>query len=97
MASTLGRGCTIDSEGHPSPPNAMAPPPNDTAEWVDPAAAAAAMEEASARAQHAVVVIWTLFAVGVYVTCLRTYSRIKMVGVKRLQPDDYLVWVAVVS
>lgn len=60
---------------------------------MDPAAAA----EAAARAHQAVIVIWTLFAVGAFVTCLRTYSRIKMVGVKRLQPDDYLVWLALVS
>ena len=70
--------------------------PIASAEHVDPVDPVAAMEEASARAHQAVIVIWTLYAVGVCVTCLRTYSRIKMVGVKRLQPDDYLVWLALV-
>ncbi|KAM7187214.1 hypothetical protein V8F20_011060 [Naviculisporaceae sp. PSN 640] len=61
-----------------------------------PTAAAAAAEAAQAAAYHFNVVIWTLYAIGVCVTGLRTYSRIKMVGGRRLQPDDYLVWLAVV-
>lgn len=40
---------------------------------------------------------WTLFSIGCLVTILRTYARVKAVGFKHLQPDDYLVWVGVVS
>ncbi|KAK4214981.1 hypothetical protein QBC37DRAFT_472301 [Rhypophila decipiens] len=61
----------------------------------DPSAAAAA-EAAKAAAYHFNVVIWTLYAIGVCTTVLRTYARIKMVGVRKLQWDDYLVWLAVI-
>lgn len=40
--------------------------------------------------------IWTLFAIGVTATILRTYARIRSVGFKGLTMDDYLVWVGVV-
>lgn len=40
---------------------------------------------------------WTLLAVGILFTMLRTYARIRAVGFKGLQADDYLVWVGVVS
>ncbi|KAM7186715.1 hypothetical protein V8F33_011638, partial [Rhypophila sp. PSN 637] len=61
----------------------------------DPSTAAAA-EAAKAAAYHFNVVIWTLYAIGVCTTVLGTYARIKMVGVRKLQWDDYLVWLAVV-
>ena len=63
-----------------------APPP-------DPAALAAAQEALKKFSIEA----WTLLGVGIIVTILRTYARIKFVGFKNLQPDDYLVWVGVVS
>jgi len=40
--------------------------------------------------------LWTLYAFGVFFTILRTYSRIKAVGIKDLRPDDYIIWVAIV-
>ena len=42
------------------------------------------------------VELWTLYAVGVSFTFVRTYARIVAVGVRELHPDDYLIWVAVV-
>lgn len=35
--------------------------------------------------------------IAVAVTLLRTYARWDMVGLKRFQADDYLVWLALVS
>lgn len=63
----------------------------------DPAAAAAAMQAALDAARTFNITLWTLYAFGVLVTVLRTYARVKAVGWKRLEADDYLVWVAVVS
>lgn len=40
--------------------------------------------------------LWTLYALGVSFTILRTYARIVAVGVRELHPDDYLIWLAVV-
>lgn len=40
--------------------------------------------------------IWTLFAIGVTATILRTYARIRLVGAKGLTADDYLVWMGVI-
>ena len=45
----------------------------------------------------AAVEFWTLHALGVSFTLLRTYARISAVGFRELQVDDYLIWVAVVS
>ncbi|KAI0145180.1 hypothetical protein GGR57DRAFT_517387 [Xylariaceae sp. FL1272] len=39
---------------------------------------------------------WTLFAVGLAVTVTRTYARVRQVGIRGLQGDDYLVWVAMI-
>ncbi|OAA50728.1 hypothetical protein ISF_09346 [Cordyceps fumosorosea ARSEF 2679] len=39
--------------------------------------------------------LWTLYAVGLSSTMLRTYARIRAVGVRGLRPDDYFVWVGV--
>lgn len=50
----------------------------------------------AAAAYQATVEVWTLLAVGSLVTMLRTFARVKSVGFRRLQPDDYLVWVALV-
>ncbi|KAH7382760.1 hypothetical protein DE146DRAFT_669791 [Phaeosphaeria sp. MPI-PUGE-AT-0046c] len=38
--------------------------------------------------------LWTLYALGITFTCLRTYARIKAVGISHLQEDDYLIWLA---
>ncbi|KAM4060959.1 hypothetical protein HRG_012924 [Hirsutella rhossiliensis] len=51
------------------------------------AAAAAAFTKFTTEA-------WTLLAIGVLVTLLRTYARTRAVGCQGLQADDYLVWVA---
>lgn len=65
----------------------MSTPPPDPAAL---AAAQKALKEFSIEA-------WTLLGIGIMVTLLRTYARVKFVGFKNLQPDDYLVWVGVVS
>jgi len=44
-----------------------------------------------------IVELWTLYALAVSFTCLRTYARITAVGLRKLQMDDYLVWIAIVS
>jgi hypothetical protein len=41
--------------------------------------------------------IWTLYAVAVSATFLRTYARIRAVSIKGLRADDYLIWVGIVS
>ncbi|KJF61196.1 uncharacterized protein CIMG_11576 [Coccidioides immitis RS] len=64
---------------------ARSPPP-------DPAAQAAA-EEAFRKST---IEIWTLFAIGVSATVLRTSARVSAVGFRNLRPDDYLVWVGVI-
>ncbi|KAI1371623.1 hypothetical protein F4677DRAFT_305867 [Hypoxylon crocopeplum] len=61
----------------------------------DPAAAAAAAQAAAAAMLQFTIEAWTLLAIGILVTILRTYARIKAVGFRRLQADDYLVWVGV--
>lgn len=52
---------------------------------------------AAAAAYKATVEVWTLFAIGVAVTVLRTYARVRAVGFRHLQADDYLVWVGIVG
>lgn len=44
-----------------------------------------------------IVELWTLYALAVSFTFLRTYARITAVGLSELQVDDYLVWIAIVS
>ncbi|KAF9874455.1 hypothetical protein CkaCkLH20_08018 [Colletotrichum karsti] len=60
---------------------------------MDPAAAAAA---AAAAMKSFTIEAWTLLAVGILFTMLRTYARAKAVGLKSLQPDDYLAWVGLI-
>ncbi|KAI1108788.1 hypothetical protein F5Y14DRAFT_59865 [Nemania sp. NC0429] len=60
---------------------------------MDPAAAAAAAAAANAF-QNFVREDFALFAVGLAVTITRTFARVKQVGFKGLQGDDYLVWLA---
>lgn len=62
---------------------------------MDPAAAAASKAAANAFQQF-VTEDFTLFAVGLVVTIMRTFARVKQVGFKGLLGDDYLVWVAMV-
>ncbi|KAK4184399.1 hypothetical protein QBC35DRAFT_506056 [Podospora australis] len=47
-----------------------------------------------AAARTATITTWTLYAVGIAVTILRTYARVEAVGWRHLQMDDYLAWVA---
>ncbi|KJZ74262.1 hypothetical protein HIM_06268 [Hirsutella minnesotensis 3608] len=60
---------------------------------LDPAAAAAA---AQAEFNKFATEAWTLLAIGLLVTMLRTYARARTVGFKGLQADDYLVWLAAI-
>lgn len=45
---------------------------------------------------NSTVELWTLYALGVTFTVFRTYARISAVGFRRLHPDDYLIWLAIV-
>lgn len=62
------------------------------ADATDAAAAAAA----GAALKRFTTEAWTLLAIGLFITILRTYARARAVGLKGLQADDYLVWVAAV-
>jgi hypothetical protein len=54
--------------------------------------------EYAAYARVAIVILWSFYAVGIFITVLRTYARVKAVGGwKRFEADDYLVWLAVVG
>lgn len=59
-----------------------------------PSAQAAKAAEQAFR--DVTIEIWTLFAIGVVATALRTYARMRSVGVKGLTLDDYLVWLGVI-
>ncbi|SPO04999.1 related to integral membrane protein PTH11 [Cephalotrichum gorgonifer] len=63
---------------------------------MDEAAAAAAKAAGEAAFRQSTIEGWTLYGVGICATMLRTYARIRAVGIKHLQWDDYLVWVAAV-
>ncbi|KUJ24546.1 uncharacterized protein LY89DRAFT_634695 [Mollisia scopiformis] len=39
--------------------------------------------------------LWTLYSFGVLITVFRTFARVKMVGLKGLRADDFMVWVAI--
>ena len=41
--------------------------------------------------------VWSLFAVALFFTSLRLYARVKVVGIKGLQVEDYLAVAAMVS
>jgi hypothetical protein len=43
------------------------------------------------------VELWTLYGIAVCITFLRTYARIAAVGIREFHPDDYLIWLAIVS
>jgi hypothetical protein len=52
--------------------------------------------DAASDAHNATIELWTLYSIGVAVTILRTFSRVRTVGLRNLRLDDYLVWVAIV-
>ncbi|KAK4664213.1 uncharacterized protein QC763_0083640 [Podospora pseudopauciseta] len=54
-----------------------------------------AIAAAVAAARTFNITLWTLYAIGVCTTALRTYSRFDQVGFSNFETDDYLVWVAV--
>ncbi|KAI1273574.1 hypothetical protein F5Y07DRAFT_411278 [Xylaria sp. FL0933] len=49
-----------------------------------------------ARLPPEAIEAWSYLAVGLAVTILRTYLRVSQVGIKKLQADDYLAWVAAI-
>lgn len=73
---------------------------SDTASNTPDPAAEDAQDISSAMAaavSQMEIEVWTLYSVGVCVTILRTYARLKSVGLRNLRADDFLVWGAVVS
>lgn len=56
----------------------------------------AADEAARAALHKPTVEHWTLYAIGVTLTLLRTYARVRAVGFRHLQAEDLLVWVGIV-
>ncbi|CRG86688.1 hypothetical protein PISL3812_03698 [Talaromyces islandicus] len=52
--------------------------------------------DAVSDTQRATVELWTLYAIGVAVTILRTFARVRSVGLGNLRLDDCLVWVAII-
>lgn len=42
------------------------------------------------------VELWTLYALGVAFTILRTYAQIGASGFRDLRLDDYLIWLGIV-
>ncbi|KAE8377936.1 hypothetical protein BDV26DRAFT_281430 [Aspergillus bertholletiae] len=53
-------------------------------------------EEAAQQAfRKSAIESWTLYAIGVSATILRTYSRGSAVGLRHLRADDYLIWVGI--
>lgn len=59
-------------------------------------AAQDAAQDAAHEAYKSTVELWTLYSIGVAVTMLRTYARVRAVGWKHLRWDDYLIWVGIV-
>lgn len=57
----------------------------------------AAQAAAAKAAQEFNIEAFTLLAIGLLITILRTYSRIVAVGFKRLGVDDFLAWFAAVG
>ncbi|CAI7623067.1 unnamed protein product [Penicillium viridicatum] len=52
--------------------------------------------DAASEAYKATVELWTLYAIAVAVTILRTYARSKTGGWRNLRLDDYLIWFAII-
>jgi hypothetical protein len=55
------------------------------------------MAAAQAAMNQFTIEAWTLLGVGVLVTIIRTWARVRAVGWKGLQADDCLVWLGVVG
>jgi hypothetical protein len=56
----------------------------------------AAQAAAAAAAEQFNIEAFTLLGVGLFITILRTYTRVSTVGWRRLEVDDYLIWFAAV-
>lgn len=64
------------------------------------------MSDAAAQADMAAAIaaalrrfnteLWTLYTFGVLITAVRTYARVKAVGIRDLRADDFIVWLAIV-
>ncbi|CAI7623357.1 unnamed protein product [Penicillium palitans] len=54
------------------------------------------VRDAASEAHKATVELWTLYAIALAVTILRTYARSKTGGWRNLRLDDYLIWVAII-
>ncbi|OBT45221.1 hypothetical protein VE00_03603 [Pseudogymnoascus sp. WSF 3629] len=61
----------------------------------DPQAAAAMAAAMAAAVRDFNTELWTLYAFGVAVTILRTVARVKAVGFRDLQADDFIIWIAI--
>jgi hypothetical protein len=57
---------------------------------------AAAQAAAQAAFHQFAIESWTLYAIGLSATVLRTYGRLRGGGVRNLRASDYLVWIGVV-
>ncbi|KAF9871151.1 hypothetical protein CkaCkLH20_11320 [Colletotrichum karsti] len=62
---------------------------------LDPAALAAAQAAAEA-ARRMTIEAWTLYAIGMVVTFLRMFARVKAVGFRNFRADDYLAFAAAI-
>ena len=64
---------------------------------VDPMSSNSASEHAAQVALHKYTVeLWLLYAIGVSLTILRTYTRANAGGIGNLRAEDFLVWVGIV-
>lgn len=85
----------IDGESHAPPIDPSSPPPR--AAMATPGADSAAALAAAERAfRRFAMESWTLYGLGCSSTLLRTYARVRAVGVAHLRPDDYLAWLGTV-
>ncbi|RFU29567.1 hypothetical protein B7463_g6786, partial [Scytalidium lignicola] len=57
---------------------------------------AAAQAAAQAAFRKSTIESWTLYSIGLASTILRTYARIRTMGIANLQAADYLVWVGAI-
>ncbi|KAL8424020.1 hypothetical protein RB596_004019 [Gaeumannomyces avenae] len=71
-------------------------PSSDGSAAIDPAAQAAAIAEAEAAFRSFTIELFTLFGIGALSTVLRTYGRIRKVGLANLAADDFLVWLGLI-
>jgi hypothetical protein len=62
----------------------------------DPAAQAAVAAAIAAAVRTFNTELWTFYAFGVLITIVRTYARVKAVGIRDLRADDFIVWLAIV-